>query len=86
MQEARWLRLRNLKRKGYVRMCTSLGDLNLELHFDMFPQTCENFITLAKTGYYDGTTFHRLIPTFMIQGGDPDATGRGGESICKCVS
>lgn len=44
-------------------------------------QTCKNFATLAATGYYDNVVFHRIIPGFMIQGGDPDGTGRGGKSI-----
>nr|CAB3265066.1 peptidyl-prolyl cis-trans isomerase-like 2 [Phallusia mammillata] len=69
-----------VKKKGYVRLCTNLGDLNLELQCDMVPKTCENFIKLCKKGYYDGTIFHRLIRNFMIQGGDPSGTGRGGES------
>ena len=45
---------------------------------DQTPLTCENFINLAKAGYYDGTTFHRVIPGFMIQSGDPTGTGAGG--------
>lgn len=72
---------RNPKKKGYVRMHTSHGDLNLELHCDITPRTCENFITLCERGYYDNVVFHRSIKNFMIQGGDPTGTGRGGESI-----
>merc|ERR1712182_136284 len=45
------------------------------------PRTCKNFLELSKKGYYDGTPFHRIIRDFMIQGGDPTGTGRGGESI-----
>ena len=45
------------------------------------PQTCQNFRTLASRGYYNRTPFHRIIPSFMIQGGDPTGTGRGGASI-----
>ena len=67
--------------KGYVRLVTTFGDLNLELHCDICPRTCENFIGLCKRGYYDGVSFHRVIPGFMAQGGDPSGTGRGGESI-----
>lgn len=74
------LRYREVKKKGYVRLTTNLGDLNLELHCDMVPKTCENFIKHCASGYYNNTTFHRSIRNFMIQGGDPTGTGRGGES------
>jgi peptidyl-prolyl cis-trans isomerase-like 2 len=50
-----------------VRLHTSLGDLNLELHCDLAPRTCENFIALCSQGYYNGTIFHRCIRNFMIQ-------------------
>ncbi|XP_026694279.2 RING-type E3 ubiquitin-protein ligase PPIL2 [Ciona intestinalis] len=69
-----------VKKKGYVRLTTNVGEINLELHCDITPKTCENFIKLCKKGYYDGTVFHRLIRNFMIQGGDPSGNGRGGES------
>lgn len=69
------------EKKGYVRMHTSLGDVNIELHCDIVPKTCENFLVLASGEYYNGTKFHRSIPNFMIQGGDPTGTGRGGCSI-----
>lgn len=69
-----------VKKKGYVRLTTNLGNLNLELHCETVTKTCDNFMTLCKRGYYDGTKFHRLIKNFMIQGGDPTGTGRGGES------
>ncbi|CAH9118945.1 unnamed protein product [Cuscuta epithymum] len=68
-------------KKGYVRLQTTHGDLNIELHCDLTPRTCENFITLCERGYYNGLAFHRSIRNFMIQGGDPTGTGRGGESI-----
>lgn len=74
------LRYREVKKKGYVRFTTNFGELNLELHCDMVPKTCENFIKHCASGYYDNTTFHRSIRNFMIQGGDPTGTGRGGES------
>ncbi|MBV95710.1 Peptidyl-prolyl cis-trans isomerase-like 2, partial [Eschrichtius robustus] len=74
------LRYRFVKKKGYVRLHTNLGDLNLELHCDLTPKTCENFIKLCKKQYYDGTLFHRSIRNFVIQGGDPTGTGTGGES------
>lgn len=60
---------RNPSKKGYLRLHTNLGDLNLELHCDIAPRTCENFILLAESGYYTGTKFHRLIKNFMIQVG-----------------
>ncbi len=67
--------------KGYARLSTSLGDLNLELHADITPRACENFLALAESGYYDGTVFHRIIKSFMAQGGDPTGTGKGGASV-----
>lgn len=72
---------KNPKKKGYVQLHTTHGDLNIELHCDITPRTCENFITLCERGYYNGVAFHRNIRNFMIQGGDPTGTGRGGESI-----
>lgn len=62
---------------------TNLGSISIKLFPKIAPQACENFIELAKKGYYDGTIFHRVIKNFMIQGGDPTGTGRGGESIWK---
>jgi peptidyl-prolyl cis-trans isomerase-like 2 len=61
--------MKKLKQKGYVTVCTNMGDIGLELHCDIVPRTCTNFLGLAEAGKYDGTKFHRLIPTFMIQGG-----------------
>ncbi|XP_021908219.1 peptidyl-prolyl cis-trans isomerase CYP65 [Carica papaya] len=72
---------KNPKKKGYVQLHTTHGDLNIELHCDITPRTCENFISLCERGYYNGVAFHRSIRNFMIQGGDPTGTGRGGESI-----
>ena len=60
---------------------TTLGDITVQLYPDEAPKTVENFITHAKNGYYDGIIFHRVINNFMVQGGDPTGTGRGGESI-----
>lgn len=57
---------------------TSRGTIVCALFADRAPQTVNNFVFLARDGYYDGTTFHRVIPDFMIQGGDPTASGRGG--------
>jgi len=61
-----------------VKIQTNKGDITLELYVDDAPQTVNNFITLAKKGFYDGVIFHRVISGFMIQGGDPTGTGRGG--------
>ncbi|CAL5224657.1 g7376 [Coccomyxa viridis] len=72
---------RHPKKKAYMKLHTSCGDLNLELHCDMAPRTCENFLVLSESGYYRDTVFHRCIKNFMIQGGDPTGTGTGGESI-----
>ena len=57
---------------------TSKGNINLRLFADKTPVTVANFVNLAKRGYYDGLTFHRVIPDFMIQGGCPQGTGTGG--------
>ncbi len=62
-------------------MHTSMGDISIRLFPEHAPKTVENFVTHAKNGYYDGIVFHRVIKDFMIQGGDPTATGCGGESI-----
>ena len=60
---------------------TNMGTIELELFPKEAPKAVENFTKLANKGYYDGVTFHRVIDNFMIQGGDPTGTGRGGESI-----
>ena len=62
-------------------MHTNMGDIAIRLFPDHAPKAVENFTTHAKNGYYDGIVFHRVIKDFMIQGGDPTATGCGGESI-----
>ncbi len=66
-----------------VEMTTSLGTIKIKLFPKIAPLAVENFMTHAKEGYYNGVTFHRVISEFMIQGGDPDGTGAGGESIWK---
>jgi len=60
---------------------TNMGKIEIELFADKTPKTVENFVGLAEKGYYKGVIFHRVIDKFMIQGGDPTGTGRGGESI-----
>jgi cyclophilin family peptidyl-prolyl cis-trans isomerase len=57
---------------------TNHGNFDVELFEDRAPETAGNFIKLAESGFYDGVVFHRVIEGFMIQGGDPDGTGRGG--------
>ena len=57
---------------------TDRGDIVLELDPKLAPTTVNNFVALARQGFYDGTTFHRVVPGFVIQGGDPEGTGRGG--------
>ena len=57
---------------------TTYGDIQLELFDDKTPKTCANFEKLANEGFYDGLSFHRVIPDFMIQGGCPLGTGTGG--------
>lgn len=59
------------------------GDVKVKFFEEVAPKAVENFVTHAKNGYYNGVTFHRVINEFMIQGGDPEGTGMGGESIWK---
>ena len=61
-----------------VTMKTNKGDIHLRLHDEKTPVTVANFVNLAKRGYYDGKTFHRVIADFMVQGGCPEGSGRGG--------
>lgn len=60
------VRYERVKKKGYVRLLTNLGTLNVELYCDVVPKTCENFIRHCQDGYYDGTHFHRSIRNFMV--------------------
>ena len=69
-----------MKQKRVI-LKTSGGDITLEFFPEAAPLACENFMGLVEKGYYDGTVFHRVVEDFMIQGGDPTATGTGGESI-----
>lgn len=57
------------------------GDMKFELFTEEAPETCTNFLALAASDYYNNTKFHRNIKTFILQGGDPSGTGKGGESI-----
>lgn len=65
----------------HVTLETTSGTIVLRLFPDVAPKACENFATHARQGYYDGIIFHRVIPDFMVQCGDPTGTGRGGQSI-----
>ena len=65
--------------KNYkARIKTARGEIVVDLFAGQAPMTVENFVNLARSGFYNGTTFHRVIPGFMAQGGDPTGTGRGG--------
>ncbi|KAG4305130.1 hypothetical protein PORY_001300 [Pneumocystis oryctolagi] len=66
---------------GDVILDTTMGPITIELYYNHAPKTCKNFYELSKRGYYNGVIFHRIIPNFIIQGGDPTGTGRGGSSI-----
>ncbi len=68
-------------KNSIVVLKTNQGDITLKMFPKVAPKAVENFVTHSKNGYYDGVIFHRVIKGFMIQGGDPDGTGMGGESI-----
>ncbi|AMB95612.1 peptidylprolyl isomerase [Aerococcus urinae] len=76
-----YLQLESNDQNPTATIKTTLGDITLILYPQVAPKTVKNFIELSQSGYYDGVIFHRVIPNFMIQGGDPTGTGRGGESI-----
>ncbi|GAB2264241.1 hypothetical protein Droror1_Dr00026375 [Drosera rotundifolia] len=64
-----------------VTLETSMGPFTVELYYKHAPRTCRNFLELSRKGYYNNVKFHRIIKDFIVQGGDPTGTGRGGESI-----
>ena len=67
------------EKKTYIAtLKTELGDIVIKLNAAKTPITVNNFVTLARSGFYDGTTFHRVLENFMAQGGDPDGSGSGG--------
>ncbi|KAJ2781887.1 Peptidyl-prolyl isomerase cwc27 [Coemansia javaensis] len=66
---------------GKVVLETTAGDLEIELWAKEAPKACRNFVQLCLEGYYDGTLFHRVVPGWIVQGGDPTGTGAGGESV-----
>lgn len=65
----------------HVQFDTNIGTFVIELYHRHAPRTSYNLAALAHAGYYDGTIFHRIVRDFMVQGGDPTGTGRGGESV-----
>ncbi|KAJ1327275.1 hypothetical protein BSLG_010617 [Batrachochytrium salamandrivorans] len=67
--------------KGKVILHTTVGELEIELWPKEAPKACRNFLQLCLEGFYDNTIFHRVVPDFIAQGGDPTGTGLGGESI-----
>ena len=67
--------------KTKIKFETTKGIIEFKLFPDIAPKACENFTTHVENGYYDGIIFHRVIPDFMVQCGDPTGTGRGGKSI-----
>jgi len=67
-----------MNRTYHVVIKTNKGDIHLDLNPAEAPLTVNNFVVLARDGYYDGVTFHRVVPRFVIQGGDPTGTGSGG--------
>lgn len=80
--EADWIQFSEVKAgEPLAVMETSMGNITIRLFPEQAPKAVENFTTHAKEGYYDNLIFHRVIPEFMIQGGDPKGNGTGGESI-----
>ncbi|KAK0403844.1 hypothetical protein QR680_017155 [Steinernema hermaphroditum] len=72
---------RQLEASMSVTLNTTAGDIKIELFTERCPKTCENFLALCASNYYNGCTFHRNIKDFMVQTGDPTGTGKGGDSI-----
>lgn len=68
----------DIKKKYHAVFSTDKGDFKIELFASQAPNTVNNFVFLARQGFYDGTIFHRVIDNFMVQGGDPTGTGTGG--------
>ncbi|ELP90293.1 cyclophilin, putative [Entamoeba invadens IP1] len=75
-----WQKPKHVKNKGKVVFDTNFGIIKADIHCDLVPILAENFMRLSEEHYYDGTLFHRVIPKFMMQGGDPSGTGNGGRS------
>ena len=79
--ESRFRAMRKLKKKGFVRLNTNRGVIDLEIHADMVPRTATNFLGLVEAGKYDGSVFHRVIKHFMAQGGKPASKSEKEESL-----
>ena len=75
------LSVNSYAKNPHIVLETTQGDIEIELYPDVAPLAVENFMTHIKEGYYNGIAFHRIIKNFMIQGGDPTESGRGGQSI-----
>jgi peptidyl-prolyl cis-trans isomerase-like protein 2 len=87
IQQAMFAAMKKMKKKGFVRFRTNLGDIDFELYCDITPRTCTNFIGLCERGVYNNTCFHRSIRNFMIQGGKPKdktetETSLWGDAFC----
>src|SRR5512145_2124484 len=78
--QARAQEMAQEKKEVRVVLETSQGNIEIKLFPEVAPKTCENFVGFVNKGYYNGIVFHRVIKDFMVQGGDPTGTGRGGES------
>lgn len=82
-----WIALVAISAQAYgadvvAKMQTSKGDIEIKLFADKAPHTVANFVELARKGFYDNLTFHRIVPGFVIQGGDPKGNGTGGPGYC----
>jgi peptidylprolyl isomerase len=73
--------MQHMSEPKIIVMETNLGSIEIRLFPEQAPKTCENFLGLIAQNYYNGVIFHRVIKSFMIQGGDPTGTGRGGKSL-----
>ena len=74
------------KKQYKAHMETDKGTMVIELFADKTPMTVNNFVFLSREGYYDGVIFHRVIDNFMVQGGDPTGTGRGGPATSLAMN
>lgn len=76
-----YVQLEDLNNYPEATLHTNYGEITVALFPEIAPKAVKNFLELSRSGYYDGVLFHRVIPNFMIQGGDPTGTGCGGQSI-----
>ncbi|KOB88164.1 hypothetical protein PFDG_04652 [Plasmodium falciparum Dd2] len=80
-EKINYYKLKGNIERSHITIYTNLGEFQVELYWYHSPKTCLNFYTLCTMGYYDNTIFHRVIPDYIIQGGDPTGTGKVGKSI-----